>query len=303
MSSSFCYAELPQAGLGNRLLVWGRALLFARMNGLPLLVSSWQGKSWWRRLSGNADQRRYNGYFTDTDSLRGLQRWRILRTSSRVVEPPLQKLPSGFRQQGTLYVFNELPHWSDYFGDLRADRNTIKAELSAMLTAPYREQLAKLTPPVIGIHVRLGDFRPLREGEDFAKVGHVRTPLDYFRHIIEGVREVHGSILPVTIFSDGSDEELRPLTDLPDVHRSGQNSAIIDLLLLAQSRLVVASPGSTFSGWAGFLADAPFLLHPDHVHAPIRPDEVNNRFFEGGVTGPISSWSSLLLRNIREIEA
>lgn len=303
MTPSFCYAQLPPAGLGNRLLVWARALVFARLNQMPLLVSPWEHLQVHRRLRRDADQRRYGDYFVDASPLNAWEKWRILHLYPKIVEPPLQPLEqTSSHQHPTLYIFNQMPHWSDYFQDLGQRRESIRTEIEAMLAPSYRDQLATLNSPAIGVHVRMGDFRPLQNGEDFAKVGAVRAPLEYFEQLINGIREIHGSTLPVTLFSDGQDEELAPLLQLPAVHRARHNAAIVDLLLLAKSRVVIASAGSTFSAWSGFLADAPFLLHPDHIHAPIRSPEVNQHFFEGGVRGPSTSWPASLRHNIRDIK-
>lgn len=72
--------------------------------------------------------------------------------------------------------------------------------------------------------------------------------------------------LPATIFSVGKDEELAPLPAVLGVQWAERNPDIVDLLLMAQSQLIIFSAGSTFGYWAGFLADAPLLLHPDHIH-------------------------------------
>jgi hypothetical protein len=52
-------------------------------------------------------------------------------------------------------------------------------------------------------------------------------------------------------------------------------------MLLSQSAVVLPSSGSTFGYWAGFLCDGPLILHPDHIHAPLRPADCNARFHEG----------------------
>lgn len=301
MASSLCYAQLPSAGLGNCLLIWARALIFARLNELPLGVSSWQHLHVGRILRREADQRRYKGFFLETSPLGAAQKWRALHTFAQVIEPPIQRLSTPSDGRATLYLFNQMPHWSDFFKDINDARELVKNELLAMLAPVYRDQLSQMNSPCIGIHVRMGDFRPLAENEDFAKVGSVRTPLEYFQNIIRGVREIHGSNLPVTLFSDGQDAELAPLLQMENVRRSGQNAAIVDLLLLARSQVVVTSPSSTFSLWSGFLADAPLILHPDHIHAPVRPASVNARFYEGGLRGPAADWNALFQRNIREI--
>jgi hypothetical protein len=203
----------------------------------------------------------------------------------------------------SLYLFSEIPHWKDYFAGIREWRNEVRQALNEMLAPRIRQEIHHYQSPIVSIHVRRGDFRELRSGEDFAQVGLVRTPTDYFKSIIISLRHVAGCTLPVTLFSDGSDGELDELLRLGDVHRHRPAAAITDLLLMSRSKVVVASAGSTFGYWAGFLSDAPLILHPDHIHAPIRPPSVNTCCYEGSAVGEPDNWPRLLRDNLRAISA
>ena len=292
-----CVAHLPRAGLGNMLLVWARALVFSRLNSLPLTVHGWSAPRLGPLLRGESRLRYYGQCFRAERGplLRRLVDRMVLDVSA---EPPIRALDRDARHR--FFVFREIPHWTDYFGSFSAHRDLVKAALLSMVKAPHLERLRRVAPPGLGIHVRLGDFRALRAGESFAQAGGVRTPMDYFRAQLSKIRAVHGSQLPATIFSDGTKEELRPLLEMPNVHLAPQHSDVVDMLLLASSRLVVCSAGSTFGYWAGFLADAPMLLHPEHVYASIRSAADNQRYFEGGVW-PEEDWPQLLCDNIRAI--
>src|SRR5205814_6225928 len=96
-----------------------------------------------------------------------------------------------------------------------------------------------------------------------------------------------GGDLPVTIFTDGREDEIADVLALPNTHMAERNADIVDMMLLARSRCLVVSAGSTFSYWAGFLADCPVIMHPSHL-APIRPQAVGHRIFEG----PLNEGSS-----------
>jgi hypothetical protein len=61
----------------------------------------------------------------------------------------------------------------------------------------------------------------------------------------------------------------------------------------------VPSAGSTFGYWAAFFSEAAVLLHPQHIHAPIRPADVNSRLFEGPTPAGVAECSTLLRDNIR----
>jgi hypothetical protein len=168
-------------------------------------------------------------------------------------------------ESGTcIYEFSALSSWADYFGDIREHRDEVRDALFKMLAASRRREIVRTDGRVVCAHVRLGDFRRLRADENFASVGGVRTPSEYFISLIENIRQAHGHLLPVQILTDGK--------------------------------------GSTFSYWAGFLGDLAMIHHPDHVHAPIRPARINQKFYEGPLVGPVAEWPPLFLKNLRDIE-
>lgn len=299
MSRSYVFADLPRTGLGNMLLIWARALMFARLNELPLIVGPWARFRLGPLLRREKAKRLYWGFFRDESPVGRLEKLYALRLCRRVVEPALTAPAE--RSGGRVYVFDTLPHWSDHFQGIKDHRELVRDALFAMLTRRTRSALAQLPVPIIGLHVRMGDYRPLRAGEDFAKAGLTRTPLGYFIDVIESVRAAHGSCLPVTIFSDGHDHELRELLALPAVSRARPSTDIVDLLNLARSRVLVCSAGSTFSYWAAFLADAPVILHPDHIHQSIRSASLGATYYEGAPKGADGQMPQLLARNIRDI--
>lgn len=302
---SYCYARLPKTGLGNMLLVWARALVFAHLNNLPLLVSGWSQARVGPFLRRERSKRLYLNYFKNLNTISLFEKLIFIRTYNWVIEPDIAPLSSEqHKASRSLYVFRETPHWSDYFYGIKDHRDFIREGLYHMLSQKHYEKLSNLRRPVIGVHVRRGDFRELRPGEDISQSGLTRTPLNYFKNLIDSIRVLHSVELPVTIFSDGSDDELNELLNMPNAYRSGENSDIVDLLLLSKSRIVITSRASTFSYWGAFLSDAPVILHPDHrppTHAPVRSLNINRTLFEGSVTGAAEMWPELLVRNIKAI--
>jgi hypothetical protein len=298
---SYVFADLPRTGLGNMLLVWARALVFAHLNDLPLIVGPWAQLRIGPFLRREKRKRLYLGFFEDQSPVGRLEKRVALGLSTRILEPPITTLPPAERRGGRLYVFNALPHWSEHFQGIKEHRDRVRDALFAMLSRRTRAALSKLEAPVVGLHVRMGDYRALKPGEDFKTAGLTRTPLGHFVDVIEALRKAHGSRLPVTLFSDGHDHELRELLAIPGVKRAPASSDIVDMLLLARSRVIVCSAGSTFSYWSAFLADAPVILHPDHIHKSIRGPAVNAVFYEGAPAGPDGAMPALLEQNIRAI--
>jgi hypothetical protein len=268
-------AQLPRAGLGNSLLVWAKAALFAHLNDLPLRTLGWHRLYVGPLLRGERS-RFYGGYFkSEGSALERLElavRLRIAGHEQKLFNPSVARRQAAKLHTPRWVIFDAIPHWSDYFGELKAHRQFVRTRLHEQLRTSVRRELASCTPPVIGVHARLGDFRPLKPGEDFAKVGCVRTPQQYFIDVIQGIRQAHGAELPVTVFSDGKPHELGELLSLPGVTLAPPRPSIVDLLLLARSQVIVASAGSSFSAWAGFLSDSPVIFHPNHIHARIRPE-------------------------------
>ncbi len=296
---SFTYAKLPRAGLGNRLLVWARARVFASLNNTPLLVSPWAQLHLGPLLRGEQKLRWYAGYFNGSSAARTAAEALLRPLYTTCAEPDLV---AGDAAPGVRYEFSRIPDWANYFGSLHEHRALVRRELFAMLSARTRARLEAEAAPCLAVHVRMGDFRELTPGEDFAQVGQVRTPLTYFSELIDGVRELANAALPVTVFSDGPDDDLRELLAKPNVNRARlDNPDIVDILLMARAKLLMCSAGSTFSYWSGFLADAPLLRHPDHLHASVRPASANRLYFEGGVRDSPRNWPDLLKQNIENI--
>lgn len=287
------WVDLPNCGLGNKLLIWGKACWFAKCHDLPILTTGWDNsigiRTWWR----GGGWRRYGGDFkqlnrTEVKILRGLAK------VGRIDEPPIDE--SVDRQ--AIYRFHQVPHWSDYFGRLHDGRDYIRETLPTILVDKRRAEIDSLPSIPVAVHVRLGDFQVLKPGQSFASVGQTRTPLEYFIEIIQIVRTLIGCDVEVTVFSDGTNDQLADLLRLPKVTRAASAPAIIDMYRMAKAKLLICAAGSTFSYWSAFLGDQPTILHRDHIHNTIRPLAMAKTVFEGGVSPEVTDWPQLLISNL-----
>jgi Glycosyl transferase family 11 len=281
---SVVICRLPKAGLGNQLFPLVKAAVFSELNGIPLIVAGYNQFRIGPYLRGEKVKRNYRNYFNfQKNGLTALFEkfsfWRY-RRYPEVVEPLIGRL-SKDQLSGKKFIFSSIPHWSDYFAGLKEHRDLAISLFRKMIRKSILLQAEGLQAPCIGVHIRMGDFRKLAAGEDFRAVGGVRTPERYFMDIISSIREINGSALPVSVFTDGYRKEFEGLFSLENVHMVEGNTDIADLLLLSKSKLIVTSAGSTFSYWSGFLSDAPLVMHPDHLHEPIRPAPVNLIWYEG----------------------
>jgi hypothetical protein len=294
---AYCHARLPNAGLGNKLFVWAKAYMFSRLNGIPLRVTGWLQLQSGSVLHG-LDFRLYWNYFKQVDEA-GRRTNRYAARHYRVIsEPAVQRQDL---ETGVVYEYFKVPHWSNFFGDIREYRNEVRDALMEMLTDVRVRELGRQKPPVIAANIRMGDFKKLKPTESFAKVGHARTPLTYFRELIENIRKLHGSPLPVEIITDGKARELGELLDLPNVSMAPSRSKIVDILMMSRSKILLCSAGSTFSYWAGFLGECALIMHPDHIHQPIRPEAVNRKCYEGPLAGAPEAWPPLFVESLRAI--
>jgi hypothetical protein len=135
-------------------------------------------------------------------------------------------------------------------------RDLIRRRLGEILAPRVKEALAALAPATpIALHVRRGDARRLALGDPYVMRRTYALPLEWFIGCLRSVRDAIGADLPATIFSDGREEELRPLLDLPNVALAPPSPSIVDLFSMARSPLLITTGSSTFSGWACYLGN------------------------------------------------
>jgi hypothetical protein len=148
--------------------------------------------------------------------------------------------------QSHLVEFDQIGPMFDY---ILGEHDLVKQELWRITRQHHKAALQYDFRNSISVHVRLGDF----------KVESLQTPIDWFVGAIKEVRRTIGSGIRVHIFSDGTDDELRPLLDLPQVSRLGFGSSIADILGLSCANALIANGGSTFSKWASYLGRMPVV--------------------------------------------
>jgi len=301
MLESAVYARLPRGGLGNKLLVWARALVFARHYGLPLYVSSWADIKIGPYLRGERSKRQYWGYFEDSSVPSLLRRFMFSHLYDIHHEPDLEGCQlAELRKISQLYLYDTVPSWRDYFKGLRGHEVFVSSAFNSMLRPRYRHQLNRQNWPVIAVHIRRSDFRELAPGETLGENCNVRTPIAYYLDVIFSLRRMAGRTLPVTVFTDGRIEDVEEILALPEVVMAAPNPDIVDLVLLSKSKCLVTSVGSTFSYCAAYLSEGHVITHPAHA-VSIRSQTVNANRYEGPILGD-QPWDPGLESHIAAIE-
>jgi hypothetical protein len=64
------------------------------------------------------------------------------------------------------------------------------------------------------------------------------------------------------VVTDGTEDQLKCLMRLPNMHFVRPGCAISDLLILSKSKVLLRSGGSSFSAWASYLGQMPTISHP-----------------------------------------
>ncbi len=293
--------KLPKAGLGNQLFPIMKAFVFGRLNNLKVIVTGYHWLKLGPYLRKEKTKRRYYGYFIFQKTWIGEQfDKRKIRKSEKdllIKEPPIQVLELN-EIENKSFVFSEPPSFRDFFAGLNMNRTLTKKIFWELLNDSIKKQLENKKTPCIGVHIRRGDFQNLKPGLDFRQAAQVRTPEKYFIEVIQNIREIHGSSLPVTIFTDGFRHEFEDLFTLENISMSEGNPDIVDMVLLSRSEIIVTATGSTFSYWAGFLSDVAVILHPDHIYNSNRLPAENPELYEG----PMDKNNPLLVKSIQKIK-
>jgi Glycosyl transferase family 11 len=259
------YIKFPKTGLGNMMLVWARAVVFAHLNNLPIVASSWWGFHWGALLRRENKSRFYRGYFKESSKYKRL----LIKFQSKLLQaeldPPVAALSGETTRKSKIYVFNTVVTDNDLFGSLRNHEALIKPALTNLLTAKMKSKLEQYEVPIIGVHIRRGDF----------KLGNQTTPLHYFIEIVNTIRSAVLKDAPVTVFSDADELELQEILSIPNVKLAENKPDILDILLLSKSKYIVLSRSSTFGYWAAFLSDALVIRPFDDWQRLIKNNSLN----------------------------
>lgn len=292
MRESFVYPSLPSrydlglvrlggAGLGNCFFVYFAAFVLSRRLGLPMVAPAWSHLRLAAMLRGDQDLRRYGLLVGPApDELTGGARIaalaRLLR-GSRIIEtgPAIaQEIAGSGEVSGQVAPLRPAPLrivMGDYtFDGLVAHRDAVRARLLQISRRAHdapdwgRQRYA-------AVHVRLGDFLVATEAREHRDGFNRRIGFHWYRGVIEALRRRYPA-LPIRIYSDGTDAELAPLLDIPDVSVRREGDALADLLGLAGASLLVGS-NSTFSRWAAYFGNMPSIwrIRPGEGESPVSP--------------------------------
>jgi hypothetical protein len=115
---------------------------------------------------------------------------------------------------------------------------------------------------VIGVHIRMGDFLPVTNPEEYRGVWNTRVPLNWYLNVCRQLKAALGDNVTFMLLTDGNAEELRDfVAEFSPITTFGQqNSVVSDLIALSTTDALVCSI-SSYSMWGAFLSGTPYFWY------------------------------------------
>ena len=249
--------RLGGAGLGNIMFPWATALVYAKKHNLKKIQTTWKNLKFGTFVRKERDKRMYMDLFSETDGISGFKKFFLLNFSNNI------KVFSGM---------------DNLFEPFKSDQNFVKTELLKIINPYHIKRAKEFNRNSIAIHIRMGDFtnpineKVLRNGD-----WNYRLPIKWYISLIEKIKKE--SDLPIYIFSDAEDCELKEILAYDNCNRAYFGSAISDMLALSACKVLISS-ASTFSMWASFLGQMPTIWFPGQMRQTLL---LENSKFEGEI--------------------
>jgi len=258
-------------GLCNLLFVWARGIVAAEKYSLRLLSPTWVNIKPGAIFRGENDKRFYNGLFIqEQNNIAGIKKIYLQYALPHLDEEVLYK--ENEVRPGHVYVFSGL---KNYFEPFANQYKFIRQKLDVITCAKHK--IIFDFSGSVSVHIRLGDF----------KVSNSQTSILWFKEKLLQLREAIKKDMPCYIFSDGNEDELSDLLQLPDVKKIFFGSSIADMIALSQSNILLGSNSSTFSMWAAFLGRMPTIWPiKDRLVEEMGSSDVHWIFSEKGANLP-----------------
>lgn len=235
------YIRIGGSGLANCMFVAARAWIIHKEIESEFIAPTWEKFSIGTYLRKERDKRHYFGLFSKS-GISGLKKIYLLMTLNKA------KYQKSLNYNANTIITVE--GLNNYFKDLLNHHQLVNAYFKQIILKKHLNAIEGHDfSNVIGIHVRLGDFT-----ED------IRISIFWYQKIIKILQRELKNEHKFYIFSDGTDEELRPLTTIENTQRVFFGSALSDILGLSRCQFIIGSH-STFSGWGAYLGQVPIVFN------------------------------------------
>lgn len=254
------------AGLGNEFIPWVRAYIAAQVLGAKLINPAFGRNS--RGYGKYFGTSRYDWVFNKVVG-RALPKIEFteqdyLAHGGGDVALAIARFAEAKRlHERSTYVLVTGGMWGG-FGHIQSARDFVRARLyQSPATARNLFWLRQKLDPdklLVTMHVRLGDFGAPIAVDAYRGKFNVALPLDWYERVADSLYELFGNSMQLLVVTDGREDQLGSLVSrYGAVTTCGMtDSDCSDLLALAAGDLAVCSV-SSYSMWAAFLSDAPYL--------------------------------------------
>ena len=195
--------RLGGAGLGNLLFIYSRAIIYEKKNDLKMIWPTWTSVHigpWIRR---ERDRRSYHNLFRPYgEDITGIHKYLLL-----------------FFCRSQIEIFNYDNSAKITFRDIMDSQELIKTTLIKRISENNLGVKKHSFDREINIHVRRGDFRPASQTAMERGDVNTATPIEWFVSIVKQLSVITDDKIIFNVFSDGSNMELQPLLNLPNVRR------------------------------------------------------------------------------------
>lgn len=254
-------------GLGNDLIPWAKGYILSQELGAKLLHPAWGNnpRAYWRYFSTSRLDRQWYRVL-----VRVLPRYAFDECFYREVgENDFVKACKRFAEMFRLhekraYIVTITGLWGAFSG-LETAKHFVRGQLYA--TRYTKENLCYIAQHTcheklsVAMHIRRGDFRTASTDCGYEGVCNTALPITWYKHVCSAlVSELGADNIQFLLASDGSRDELgNSLDNYPCLFISGlKYPDCSDLISMSEADLLVCSL-STYSMWAAFLSDAPYI--------------------------------------------
>lgn len=268
MNLRFCLPRVTGrgGGLGNEMVPWARAYVASQVLGARLLPPAFgfNRRPYWRHFETSRLDWLAHRVLEHTLPRFEFDERAFLDFGDEGLADAVRRHARRHDLAGRgAYVWVTDGLWGGYHHLMEARefaRETLRTSRFAARNLDVLRHRLDPARKTVAMHVRLGDFgAPVAAGEWRGRFN-VSLPLDWYVGVATSLRAMLGDAIQFLVVSDGSTDALAPLVDVCGAITTGDiaDSDASDLLALAQADLLVCSV-SSYSAWAAFLSDAPYL--------------------------------------------
>jgi len=257
------------SGIGTRLFPWARCVLHSKSFGGNVLRPNWVQPRIGPLFRGGIDYKSYHrqillyGLFDAPDLAPSLLNELKARFLMKHVEEDYYLQNELFYKNLNEEILVKFRGDKGRFEHLNGYDLLLKEELLKITKYKWRAFIDTFKNVPIGINIRLGnDFKKAGSLDDHYNHEETQTPVEWFVNSLIAVRKMIGHDASAYIVTDGTEDQIRCLMQLPNTHFVRPGCAISDLLILSKSKILLRSGGSSFSAWASYLGQMPTISHP-----------------------------------------